>query len=75
MNIHSGQVCLSLLPPTLKRQAWDFIKANRPDLAALLEGRDPKFDLPAFAKATAAQVWVALSDTGLSRESLATGAS
>lgn len=75
MNVHRGQVCLSQLKPALKRQAWEFIQANRPELAALLTGQDPKFNLPAFAKATAAQVWVPLSDTGLSRESLATGVS
>jgi len=74
MNVHKGQVCLSQLKPELKRQAWDFIRANRPELAQLLEGKDPKFNLPAFAKATSAQVWVPLADTGLTRESLATGA-
>lgn len=74
MNVHKGQVCLSQLKPELKRRAWEFIQANRPGLAALLKGEDPQFNLPAFAKATSAKVWVAIEDTGLSRESLATGA-
>jgi hypothetical protein len=74
MNPHKGMVCLSQLKPAVKRQAWEFIKANRPELAQLLEGKDPKFNLPWFAKATAAAVWVPIEDTGLSRETLATGA-
>lgn len=74
MNAHKGLVCLSQLKPELKRQAWEFIQANRPELAALLTGQDPTFNLPAFAKATSAQVWVPIADTGLSRESVATGA-
>lgn len=74
MSAHRGQVCLSQLKPELKRRAWEFIQANRPELAALLTGQDPKFNLPAFAKATSAQVWVPIEDTGLSRENVVTGA-
>lgn len=74
MNIHRGEVCLTNLPPALKQQAWAYIKANRPELMALLKGEDPMCNLPAVAAHFQAAVWVQLSDTGLSPEALATGA-
>jgi hypothetical protein len=73
MSIHRGQVCLTKLTPALKRQAWDFIKANRPALAEELG--NPESPLNRLARATQATVWVALTDTGLTPELLATGAS
>lgn len=73
-GIHKGQVCLSRLPPALKRQAWAFIQSNRPELLALLKGLDPMFNLPALVAAFQATVWVPIEDSGLSRAQLETGA-
>jgi len=59
-------VCISRLPPELKRRVWSFIKTERPATAAMLNGADP--DCP-FAQMMATfgecSIWLPVPDTGL----------
>lgn len=74
MNIHQDQVCLSKLKPALRRRAWDFITAHRPTLKAALEGNDPTLPLPELLKKFSADLWVPMTDTGLTAQDFRHGA-
>lgn len=65
-------VCISRLPPELKRRVWAFVKSNRPEAAAMLNGSDP--DCP-FAQMAAlfgeTTIWLPVADTGLADADIA----
>lgn len=42
-NLYHGMICLTLLKGPERRVAWDCIKTQAPDLAAMLSGEDPVF--------------------------------
>lgn len=68
MNPHAGMVCLSQLKAPLKRRAWAFIQANRPELLAELS--NPQSNLQQLATRFNATLWVPIADTGLTSEDL-----
>lgn len=69
-NPYAGMVCISKLPPALKRRAWLFIQEQRPELAAQL-GVDKKTSvIGEFQRLFGAEVWIPIQDCGLTDEEL-----
>lgn len=65
-------VCISRLPPELKRQVWAFVKAHRPDTAALLTGADPNCPFTQMAEVFGeTTIWLPVADTGLTDAEIA----
>ena len=62
-NLYHNQVCLNRLPREHKRQAWEFIKANRPELHQMLT-TDPVFK-QLRERFGVTGIWVPLEDAGL----------
>lgn len=62
-NLYHGQVDLIRLDPARRRQAWDFIKANRPELRQMLEA-DPVFDA-IRERFQVRAIWIPVEDAGL----------
>lgn len=65
-------VCISRLPPALKRQVWAFVKAHRPEAAAMLAGTDPHCPFAQMAEVFGeTTIWLPVTDTGLTDADIA----
>src|SRR3546814_11569970 len=65
------KVCITDLPPPLKRRVWIFIQQQRPELAALLTGGDKLFPIEKFKEIFGdPKIWTAATDTDLTPQAL-----
>src|SRR3546814_6388513 len=65
------KVCITDLPPPLKRRVWIFIQQQRPELAALLTGGDKLFPIEKFKEIFGdLKIWTAATDTDLTPQGL-----